>query len=266
MSAFETDRGAMDAAAGAYPVPHLAGEMADLRSALVELERRGDRLESFASVAAHELAAPLRVIAGYAALLLDGSAGPLRPEQEDFVRRMASATDRMQLLLDDLRRRARAQAQPDSRDVDLGEVVEDVREDLSVLLGQREARVEATTPMPVVRADQVQLRQLLENLVANGIKYGPRRGGVVELAAQREPEAWRISVRDRGPGIAPEDQARIFEPFRRLHTGEERIPGSGLGLAICEEIVAAHGGVLEVQSSPGEGATFSFTLPDLQPR
>jgi signal transduction histidine kinase len=204
----------------------------------------------------------LRVIAGYASLLLDGSAGPLTPAQTDFVQRMAGSAARMQLLLDDLRTRSLGAVAAQPQDADLDELLEEVREDLGALLSEREARIEADGPLGHAWGDPIQVRQLLENLASNAVKFGPPLGGVVHVSAARGEGGVRVSVRDSGLGIAPEHHARIFEPFRRLRTGAEHPPGSGLGLAICEQIVAAHGGTLEVSSRPGKGATFSFTLPD----
>jgi signal transduction histidine kinase len=121
--------------------------------------------------------------------------------------------------------------------------------------------VQVEGSLPRLWADRIQIGQLLQNLVSNAIKFGPERGGVIEICADHAAEGWGIHVRDHGRGIAEKDQSRIFEPFRRLR-GTGSIPGDGLGLAICRQIVAAHGGILTVQSSVGAGATFSFVLPD----
>lgn len=260
MSVFDADTGAAQARNDAYPVPHAPAAEVDLRSKLRELESENARLERFSAIAAHEVAAPLRVIAGYAALLLDGSAGQLSREQADFAARIATSAERMQRLLDDLRRRARTSATFNPVEVDLGELLEHVRADLAPALEEREAQLLATTELPVVWGDPIQLGQLLANLIGNAVKFGPPRGGSVELSAQRLEGGWLIAVRDHGIGVDAADQERIFEPFARgAGTG---VPGSGLGLAVCREVVDTHGGTLTVDSRPGAGATFSFTLPD----
>jgi signal transduction histidine kinase len=131
------------------------------------------------------------------------------------------------------------------------------------MIRERNAQIEVESGLPVVWGDRVQVGQLLQNVIGNAIKFGPPTNGLVEISAAATDEGWRVSVRDYGRGIAPEDQVRIFEPFRRLR-GTGHLPGSGLGLAISRRIVLAHGGTIGVESKLGKGATFSFTLPDRQ--
>lgn len=231
-----------------------------LRERIDFLERHNAELERFVTITAHDLSEPLRVVAGYASLLSEGTTGALREEQAELVDRIDTAARRMQTLLDDLLRYSQAEYEIEPADVDLGSLLADALADLQAALSDRSARVVVRAPLPVVWGDRTQLRQVLQNLLANAIKFGPEVGGIIEITAAPHDDGWRIAVRDRGPGIASEDQLRIFEPFRRLR-GTGRLPGSGLGLAICRRIVTRHGGDLEVESAPGEGATFSFTLP-----
>jgi signal transduction histidine kinase len=219
------------------------------------LEERLAELERFAVLAAHELAAPLHVVAGYASLLEDTN---LDPEQRDYVGRIAGTATRMQAMLDGLRRQLPGGEAPRIARVRLQAVVDDVRADVAPLLEEYGAELVAAAPLPDVAGDGVQLGSLLRNLVENAIKYG---GGRVEIGAERRAGGWRISVRDNGPGIAPEDQQRIFEPFRRLREGRQR-PGAGLGLWLCARIATAHGSRLELESAAGGPTTFSFTLPE----
>jgi light-regulated signal transduction histidine kinase (bacteriophytochrome) len=109
--------------------------------------------------------------------------------------------------------------------------------------------------------DQGQLVQLFQNLIGNGIKYHGARAPRVHVSALRNDGAWVFSVSDNGIGIEPEQHHRIFEIFRRLHTQRE-YPGTGIGLAVCRRIVERHGGSIWVESEPGEGSTFRFTIPD----
>jgi signal transduction histidine kinase len=239
--------------------PHAVVEALRLR--VEELERLNAELDRFVAVAAHDLSEPLRVVAGYAALLSDGTAGPIGSEQHEFVDRIGAAVARMQHLIDDLRRYSQADALLERGPVHLDHVLAEVLEDLRETIRERDAQVEIETTLPVVHGDRIQLGQLLRNLIGNAVKFGPPRNGLVEISAVRRRGGWQVSVRDHGRGIAPEDHERIFEPFRRLR-GTGHLPGSGLGLAICRRIVSAHGGQLGVDSSLGAGATFSFTMPD----
>jgi signal transduction histidine kinase len=241
--------------------PQQHGVVDALRSRVEELERLNAELDRFVAVAAHDLSEPLRVVAGYSALLLDGTAGPVGSEQREFVERIGGAIARMQHLIDDLRRYSQADALLERGPVDLAAVLADVLEDLRETIRERDAQVAIETKLPVVHGDRVQLGQLLRNLIGNAIKFGPPRDGLVEINAARLRDGWQVRVRDHGRGIAPEDHERIFEPFRRLR-GTGHLPGSGLGLAICRRIISAHGGQIIVDSHLGAGATFAFTVPD----
>jgi signal transduction histidine kinase len=259
---------------GSTPIPHkqvpttlraeseaLRAESEALRARIDDLERLNAELDRFVSVAAHDLSEPLRVVAGYASLLLDGSSGPLSDTARDFVGRIDSAVDRMQQLIDDLRRYTQIDAPLERTTVDVGDVLADALENLREMLKERNAQIEVESDLPVVWGDRVQVGQLLQNVIGNAIKFGPPTNGLVEISAAHDGQGWRVSVRDYGRGIAAEDQVRIFEPFRRLR-GTGHLPGSGLGLAICRRIVMAHGGTIGVESELGSGATFSFMLPD----
>ena len=143
--------------------------------------------------------------------------------------------------------------------VELAEVVEDVRTDLAVRLEESGAEL-TVGPLPRVEGDADQLRALCQNLLENAIQYCGDAPPVVDVTAEREGASVVVSVADEGIGIDPAHHEAIFDVFNRLHSRAEH-PGTGIGLSLCERIVERHGGELWVDSAPGEGATFSFSLP-----
>ena len=130
---------------------------------------------------------------------------------------------------------------------------------LASRIAETGAKVDAQS-LPMVTADRVQLVQLFQNLIGNAIKFCTERAPRIRVEARREPNRWRFSVTDNGIGIAPEYRGRIFGIFQRLHTRPE-FPGTGIGLAICKRIVERHGGEIGIDSAPGGGSVFWFTLP-----
>jgi chemotaxis family two-component system sensor kinase Cph1 len=143
--------------------------------------------------------------------------------------------------------------------VELGRVLERALANLETAVEESGAEV-STDPLPTVTGDPVQLGQLFQNLVGNGVKFRGEAAPRVHVSAERAGGEWRLSVRDNGIGIEPEYVERIFVIFQRLH-GRAEYPGTGIGLAICKKIVERHGGRIWVESVPGEGSTFYFTLP-----
>ena len=213
------------------------------------------------AMVAHELESSLIAVSTNAELLR--RAGPdLSLEQEDRLAGIERTADRMKRLLTSMKNLA--QATIEIEPVPLDEVVEEVRETLLPLAAGRQAEIVTGGPLPTILADRNQIAQLLQNLVSNAIKFGPRRSGRVTVTAARTSNAWCVTVSDQGSGIAPGDRERIFEPFRRL-PGSRWQPGTGLGLAICKRVAENHGGSLTVESPHGRGSRFVLTLPDREP-
>jgi light-regulated signal transduction histidine kinase (bacteriophytochrome) len=167
----------------------------------------------------------------------------------------------MQELINDLLTYSRVGTRPlQPEAVDTNQLVDQVVNDLTAAIADSHASV-LRNELPMVQGDPTQLRQLFQNLIANGIKFHrPSTEPQVQVSAARENGAWTFSVRDNGIGIEPQYQERIFALFQRLHTRAD-YPGTGIGLAICKKIVERHGGQIRVDSAPGRGTTFLFSLP-----
>jgi len=169
----------------------------------------------------------------------------------------------MELLVSDLLAYCQAAKKSDSplESVSIDEVIETVKKNLATIIEESGAEI-LTSGLPVVRGNSVPLVHLFQNLVSNALKYRSDRKPVVKITATEEPGYWSFAVEDNGIGIAKEFQAQIFGIFKRLHDRTE-YPGTGIGLAICQKIVERQGGRIWVESEPGRGSTFFFTLPRL---
>nr|WP_240940460.1 ATP-binding protein [Planosporangium flavigriseum] len=228
---------------------------------ITELRDHERELAGFAAVAAHDLRAPLAVIASYAELLAADSTG----EAAEVLSRITAGVERMRALINDLLAYASARnATVDSVNVDLCEMVSDVvtarTEHLKLTAGDQLPDV-YVGPLPAVHADAAMVRQLVDNLVGNALKYvRPGQAARVDITAS-EDDGWvRVELADRGIGIPAAERDTIFAPFHRAHP-EHRYRGTGLGLAICRRIVDRHGGQIGVTANAGGGSRFFFTLP-----
>jgi len=239
-------------------------ELRDVAAALAErsreLERSNAELQQFAYIASHDLQEPLRTVQSYLQLLQRRYGSRLDADADEFIGFAVEGAQRMRALITDLLAYARvsSRARP-LEPTALPEVVQDALRSLHAAITERRAEI-TIDELPTVRADGNQLRQLYQNLVANALKFNddvPR----VHLGAAREAGGWRLWVKDNGIGLDPAYGDKIFEVFKRLY-GREEYEGTGIGLAICKKIVERHGGRIGVDSSPGQGATFWFTLPD----
>ena len=238
----------------------------ELARSNLELQRSNAELEQFASVASHDLQEPLRKVQTFGDQLERRFADDIPEEGLDYLRRMRRAAGRMSILIEDLLRfsRVTTRALPPER-VDLGRVAHEVVGDLETSIHDAHADVRIGT-LPVIEADPSQMRQLLQNLIANGIKFS--RSGVapeVELrSAQAATGMVAFEVTDNGIGIEPEYTERIFRVFERLHP-RDVYEGTGIGLALCRKIAERHGGTVEVTSEPGRGSTFRVELAAASP-
>jgi len=228
------------------------------------LEALNGELRDFVHMASHDLREPLRKISSFGLLLNDSLDGKVEQEDQENLRFMIDGAKRMTQMIEDLLAYSRVSAKAVALEMlDLNDVVEQSEQlELAALLEETGAVIEIPEPLPKVQADPVLIRQLLQNLVINGIKY--RREGVqprILITAEAIAEdVVRIDVQDNGIGIEQKDHEHIFKMFKRLHSRQES-EGAGTGLAMCKKIVGKHGGRIGVESKAGAGSTFWFTLP-----
>ena len=249
-----------------------------------ELARSNQELEQFASVSSHDLQEPLRKIETFGDLLKNRSAGALDDQGRDYLERIQDAAGRMRDLINDLLTfsRVSSQTQP-FVPVDLDHLTREVLSDLEVVIDQSGGRVKIGG-LPTIEADRTQMRQLMQNLVGNGLKFhrpgepplvringrilnGQAHNGSQGRLADHSPlpGLCEITVEDNGIGFDEKYLDRIFTIFQRLH-GRSAYRGTGVGLAICRKIVERHSGSIAAKSAPGKGATFTVTLPVKQPK
>jgi signal transduction histidine kinase len=239
----------------------------ELARSNLELSRSNSELEQFASVASHDLQEPLRKVQTFGDQLERRFGESIPDEGLDYLRRMRSAAGRMSVLIDDLLRfsRVTTRAMP-PEPVDLTRIAREVTDDLEGALEETRGSVQIHN-LPTVEADPLQMRQLLQNLIGNAIKFhrpGHPPEVVVESVAHPDRKSASFSVTDNGIGIEPEYRDRIFRVFERLHP-RDVYAGTGIGLALCRKIVERHGGAITAESADGGGAQFVVVLPFIQP-
>ena len=254
--------------AGAIENSHLHAETLEwdrkLQQQASDLERSNADLEQFAYIASHDLQEPLRVIAGYVSLLEDRYADKLDDDARDFIGFATDAAHRMRALINDLLEYSRVgtHGNPFER-MDCNRALSEAMADLEVSINETDTRI-TSDALPEVIGDPIQIAHLLENLIANAIKFkqddSPPR---IHVSCGRAEDGWRISVADNGIGIRPRYQERIFGMFKRAHK-RSKYPGTGIGLALCLKIVERHRGQIWVESEVGRGSTFHFTIPAIE--
>lgn len=232
---------------------------ASLREYISKLEQANRELASFAYVASHDLQEPLRMVASYLGLLEKRCRDALDERAQKYIGYAVDGARRMQALIDGLLAYSRVTTKGRPLEpVDSGEVLKGTLRLFERELKELGAEVHIGE-MPVVLADSVQLGQLFQNLISNAIKFRSERPLRIEITAKRVDGTWEFCVADNGIGIDPRYHDRIFGLYQRLHE-RGKYPGHGVGLAIAKKIVERHGGRVWVESKPGEGARFFFTL------
>jgi chemotaxis family two-component system sensor kinase Cph1 len=230
-----------------------------LQRANQELARSNRELEQFAYVASHDLQEPLRMIASYLELLGERYKGRLDEKADKYINYAIDGATRMKFLINDLLgySHVTTKTRPPET-IDVGAALDEATSNLGKAIAEKQAVV-TQDALPTVIVDRTHLIQVFQNLISNALKFcdGTPR---IHVSAERQGQGWVFSVRDNGIGIAPEHRERIFQIFQRLH-GRDKYSGTGIGLAICKKIVEQYGGRIWVESQPGEGSTFFFTLP-----
>lgn len=240
-------------------------DISERKRAQDELRRSNAELEHFAYVASHDLQEPLRMVASYTELLQQRYEGRLDEKADKYIRYAVDGAKRLQRLIHDLLpySRVNTEAEP-LAPVDADELVRCLLDRaLGRMISEAGAVVHVDT-LPEVMADETQVEQVFQNLIANAIKFRHGdRAPEVWVAAEPSDDGWRFAIRDNGIGIEAEYKERVFEMFQRLH-GIGEYPGSGLGLALCRKIVERHDGRIWLESEVDQGSTFYFTLPDVR--
>lgn len=225
-----------------------------------DLARSNQQLEQFAYVASHDLQQPLRMITSYVQLLAEHLKDRLDADSKEFIGYVVDGTAWMKRLINDLLSYSRigSHGKP-FEPTDCERVFHEAFQMLDAAIHDSGAKV-THDPLPTVMGDETHLVQLFQNLIENAIKYHGETPPAVHVGAERRGGEWIISVCDNGIGIDPQYADRIFLVFQRLH-GKEQFSGTGIGLAICKKVVEGHGGRIWVESHPGQGSTFYFTMP-----
>ena len=235
---------------------------AEIQAKAVALERSNAELEQFAYVASHDLQEPLRKVTSFCQMLERRYAGQLDERGEQYIAFAVDGAKRMQALINDLLAFSRVGRIERPRElVDMGELVAHATSALGLAIEEAGATVEVDGPLPEVYGERTLLGLVLQNLIANAIKFHADEPPHVRVSARRDGDHWELAVADNGIGIEPQYADRIFIIFQRLHP-RDAYEGTGIGLAMCRKVIEHHGGHIWLQASEnGNGATFRFTLP-----
>jgi light-regulated signal transduction histidine kinase (bacteriophytochrome) len=236
-------------------------DITTLKQATGALEQRNRELQQFVRAVSHDLGGPLASIGAFARLLQEAD-GLLRDHQaREYVQSILHCVSRADGLIDDLLEYSRleASAQPAAEPVDSDRSLKQAQGNLQAAIRDSGAVI-TSEPLPTVMGHPAQLMQVFQNLIGNAIKFRSLEPPRIHVAAEKCGETWHFTISDNGIGIDPKYHDRIFGVFQRLHS-PDKYPGSGVGLAACKHIVERHGGRIWVESQPGRGSVFHFTIP-----
>ncbi|GAB3946926.1 hypothetical protein GCM10028805_18260 [Spirosoma harenae] len=235
-------------------------ELSFRQQAVLELTRSNEELQQFAYVASHDLQSPLKTISNYLTLLKQKYGPQLSDDANRLIATSANAAERMRALINDLLNFSRVGTEVAFTQVDLNQIVAEVLEELQEEIEDTNARFDVGR-LPSITAHYTDLKQVFQNLIANSLKYRQLTVSPhIIVRAINEDDQFCFAVRDNGIGIDQQYFDRVFQIFQRLH-GRNEYSGTGIGLATCKKVVHIYGGQIWVESTPGEGSTFYFTLP-----
>lgn len=245
-------------------VKYVLGQVIDMSTqhALeADLQTKQDEIERFTYIASHDLREPLSSIAGYATLIQRRCKDSLSDQGQHWLDEVIGGTKKMAQKVDGLLALSRAGGGKPQGTFPLGAAVQEAKRALSKQFRDTEGRIVIVGELPEVRGDRALIANVFQNLFSNSLKYRSETTPTISIEASPHEGMWKVSVSDNGLGFdADQFGERIFEVFQRLYTVEEH-PGTGIGLALAKKIVDRHGGTIWTESSPGNGATFHFTLP-----
>lgn len=244
----------------AHEVAELRRELGTLSRRAEELRRSNNELAQFADTISHDLQEPLRTTCSFLDLLKSRCQGKLDERCTELIDVAVRGTRRMSRMVSDLRSLSKIQA-PDwpMQTIHCESILMQATENLQAAVEESDATI-THDPLPVLRGERRNLLQLFQNLISNAIKYRGPNPPKIHVSAKKKRGHYIFAFKDNGIGIDPADTRRIFHVFERLH-GPDSYPGTGIGLALCERVVKRHGGKIWVDSRPGSGSTFFFTLP-----
>ncbi len=238
-----------------------ARDITELKHLETELRRSNTDLQQFAYITSHDLQEPLRMVSSYLQLLERRYKNQLDANADEFIGFAVDGANRMHNMIVDLLEYSRIETRGRKFvSVDSENTFKEVLANLKVAIEEANASV-THDHLPTITADETQFSRVLQNLIANAIKFRGTESPQIHVGAKREGNEWVFSVKDNGIGIDPKYFGRLFQIFQRLHTREE-YPGTGIGLAVSKRIIERHGGRIWIESEPSEGSTFYFTIPD----
>jgi len=233
----------------------------ELQQKTEELIRSNNELEQFAYVTSHDLQEPLRMVSSYVQLLENRYKNKLDKDADEFIHFALDGTNRMRNLIFSLLEYSRINRIKPFAIININKLLDDVLNNLDEQIKENNARIKIDEIPPEIFADNILISQLFQNLISNAIKFKGTQPPEIIISGKKVNKEYVFSVKDNGIGIKKEYAEKIFVIFQRLHTKEE-YPGTGIGLAICKKIVEKHGGKIWIESEPGNGTTFYFTIKE----